>query len=44
MGTVFLYYANSVNAATGDKAIPAILNGLNATTSKEPMNFFLDGR
>ncbi|AEY65955.1 LCP family protein [Clostridium sp. BNL1100] len=41
MGTVFLYYANSVTGATGNNAIPAILQGLNATTNKEPMNFFL---
>ncbi len=41
MGTVFLYYANSVTGATGDKAVPAILEGLNSTTNKEPMNFLL---
>ncbi len=41
MGTVFLYYANSVTGATGNNAVPNILEGLNATTNKEPMNFFL---
>ncbi|EPR12809.1 LCP family protein [Ruminiclostridium papyrosolvens] len=41
MGTVFLYYANSVTGAAGNNAVPAILEGLNATTNKEPMNFFL---
>ncbi len=41
MGTVFLYYANSVTGAIGNNAVPAILEGLNATTNKEPMNFFL---
>ncbi|ACL75046.1 LCP family protein [Ruminiclostridium cellulolyticum] len=41
MGTVFLYYANSVTGAAGNNSLPAILEGLNATTNKEPMNFFL---
>ncbi len=41
MGAVFLYYANSVTGSTGNNAVPAILQGLNATTNKEPMNFFL---
>ncbi|WP_242855902.1 LCP family protein [Ruminiclostridium josui] len=41
MGTVFLYYANSITGADGSNAVPAILEGLNATTNKEPMNFFL---
>lgn len=41
MGTVFLYYANNVTGATGNNAVPNILEGLNATTNKEPMNFFL---
>ncbi len=41
MGAVFLYYANSVTGLTGNNAVPAILQGLNATTNKEPMNFFL---
>ncbi|HEX2926856.1 MAG TPA: LCP family protein, partial [Ruminiclostridium sp.] len=41
MGTVFLFYANSISSEPGSQAIPAILQGLNATTRKEPMNFFL---
>lgn len=41
MGAVFLYYANSVTGADGKNDVPAILQGLNSTTSKEPMNFFL---
>ena len=41
MGAVFLYYANSVTGSLGNNAVPAILQGLNATTNKEPMNFFL---
>ncbi len=41
MGTVFLYYANSITGATGNNAVPAILQGLTATTNKEPINFFM---
>jgi LCP family protein required for cell wall assembly len=41
LGTVFLFYINNISTGAGQKALPTILQGLNATTKKDPMNFLL---